>query len=145
MVVCAVLRSEQSRAKVNRRQPTDWRVHELCNGPAKLCQSMRIDFRTLDGCWLLDGGELQVVNGETEVVPEDVVISGRVGIDYAQAWKDTPLRFSINRSICVSSPRPKVSRAPATGTLIGKLPPQAADFMEKHTCCRVKRLKTSVD
>ena len=133
--------------QVHHRQPTDWCVHELCNGPAKLCQSMQIDFRTHDGCCLLDGGELQLVSGEAEVDPEDVVISARVGIDYAGAWKDTPLRFSIDRSIFVSAPRPKVTSALGTDTSHERLPvnPQAAEFMEGHTCRRVKRLKPSID
>ena len=108
-MVVAELRSEKARVKheSNRRKPEDWKQTELCSGPAKLCQSLEIDFREHDGHKLFEGSDLCVRPG-VRVPPEDVTISPRVGIDYAGPWISTPLRFSVRDSKFVSTPRPKV-------------------------------------
>lgn len=73
---------------------------DLCNGPSKLCQALKIskdkfnkvDLTTSDELWLEDGESL---------AEEKIVTSARINIDYAEEWADKPLRFYIlgNKSV----------------------------------------------
>lgn len=65
--------------------------HRLTTGPAKLTQALGID-RKLDGAALW-GSEIFIENLAPR--PIQVLISPRVGIDYAGAAARWPLRFSI--------------------------------------------------
>jgi DNA-3-methyladenine glycosylase len=66
-------------------------VRRLTNGPGKLCQAFGIDRRLngLDMC----GEALFVEDRGTRLV--DIVVTTRVGVDYAGPWKDKPWRFYI--------------------------------------------------
>ncbi|HEX2279461.1 MAG: DNA-3-methyladenine glycosylase [Candidatus Tectomicrobia bacterium] len=66
-------------------------VRRLTNGPGKLCQAFGIDRRLngLDMC----GEALFVEDLGTRLV--DIVVTTRVGVDYAGPWKDKPWRFYI--------------------------------------------------
>jgi len=71
----------------------------LTNGPGKLCQAMDID-RRLDGADLLGN---KVWLEETEALSRRQIMSGpRIGIDYAEEWKDKPWRFWIKDNPFVS-------------------------------------------
>lgn len=84
---------------------------DLCNGPAKLCQALSID-RTCNKLDLVSSQILWVEFGvrDSEGVEsggpaeeEDVVRSGRVGVEYAgQEWASKPLRFYIRNCPYVS-------------------------------------------
>jgi DNA-3-methyladenine glycosylase len=64
----------------------------LTNGPGKLCLAMDID-RRLDGADLL-GNKVWLEDGEK--IPRRQIMSGpRIGIDYAEEWKDKPWRFWV--------------------------------------------------
>lgn len=73
--------------------------HNLTNGPGKLCIALGID-RKLDAAdllgkrvWLEDGGK----------IPRSQIASGpRIGIDYAEEWKDKPWRFWVKNNPFVS-------------------------------------------
>lgn len=72
---------------------------ELCRGPAKLCQAMRInkDHNTVDMCvsmeiWVESDG----------YVVDEIVSCPRIGIDYAEEWAGKPLRFYVKGNRCVS-------------------------------------------
>lgn len=76
--------------------------HDLANGPGKLCIAMAID-RKLDGADLR-GNRVWLEEGIA--VRRSSIASGpRIGIDYAEEWKDKPWRFWIRDN-------PYVSRAP---------------------------------
>ena len=70
--------------------------HELGSGPSKLTQALGItrsdvdqqDMTTLEHTWLEEG---------TEVDPKDIIVSARVGVDYAGDWAKKPLRFLRQR------------------------------------------------
>lgn len=66
-------------------------VRRLTNGPGKLCQAFGIDRRLngLDIC----GEALFIEARGTNLV--DMVVTARVGVDYAGPWKDKPWRFYI--------------------------------------------------
>jgi DNA-3-methyladenine glycosylase len=71
----------------------------LTNGPGKLCVAMGID-RRLDGADLL-GNKVWLEAAET--IPRGQIMSGpRIGIDYAEEWKDKPWRFWIRDNPYVS-------------------------------------------
>ena len=73
--------------------------HNLTNGPGKLCIALGID-RRLDAADLL--GE-RVWLEEGEKISRARIASGpRIGIDYAQEWKDKPWRFWLKDNPFVS-------------------------------------------
>ena len=73
--------------------------HNLTNGPGKLCIALGID-RSLDGADLLGK---RVWLEEADNIPPSRIMSGpRVGIDYAEEWKDKPWRFWIRENPFVS-------------------------------------------
>lgn len=85
---------------------------DLCNGPSKLCQALKIskdkfnkvDMTSSDEIWLEDGEDL----------PETKIVTGaRINIDYAEEWAQKPLRFYIlgNKSV---SKRDKAAEASLT-------------------------------
>lgn len=72
---------------------------DLTNGPGKLCIALNID-RRLDGADLL-GQEVWLE--EAAKVPRSQIQTGpRIGIDYAEEWKDKPWRFWIKNNPFVS-------------------------------------------
>lgn len=78
------------------------RPGDLAGGPGKLCQALGVDL-AFDGAPLWKG-ELVIAAGEP--VGDDAVARGpRVGIDYAGAAAEWPLRFAIHGNRYVSRPR----------------------------------------
>jgi DNA-3-methyladenine glycosylase len=73
--------------------------HNLTNGPGKLCIALGID-RTLDAADLL-GAKVWLEPGDK--VSRSLIATGpRIGIDYAEEWKDKPWRFWIKDNPYVS-------------------------------------------
>ena len=86
--------------KERRNYPQDERL--LGNGPGKLCQSLNIT-KDLYGIDLTDkGGELLVIDDELCIPGKNLVRTARVGIDYAEEFKDVPWRFYIKGNRYVS-------------------------------------------
>jgi DNA-3-methyladenine glycosylase len=78
--------------------------HNLTNGPGKLCLALGID-RKLDAADLL-GNKVWIEDAKK--IPRSRIAYGpRVGIDYAEEWKDKPWRFWIRDNPYVSG-RPTV-------------------------------------
>lgn len=78
------------------------KIHELCNGPSKLCISFQItkkdcnklDLSDNEGLWIED------VDSNNEIT---IVTSSRIGIESAgQEWAQKPLRFYVLNSPSVS-------------------------------------------
>jgi DNA-3-methyladenine glycosylase len=73
--------------------------HNLTNGPGKLCLALGID-RELD-CADLTGNRVWIEDAGK--IPRSQIASGpRIGIDYAEEWKDKPWRFWIKNNSFVS-------------------------------------------
>ncbi|MGC4065455.1 MAG: DNA-3-methyladenine glycosylase [Polyangiaceae bacterium] len=69
----------------------------LTNGPGKLCQAFGIDCR-FDGVDLCSG-RLYLAKG---IAPKKVLRVPRIGVDYAGAWANEPLRYLDAQSPFVS-------------------------------------------
>jgi DNA-3-methyladenine glycosylase len=71
-------------------------------GPALLCRALQVDGRC-NGHDLV-GGELFIAGAERTVEPDEVVSRPRVGVAYAGAWAEVPLRFFLKDNRFVSKP-----------------------------------------
>ena len=83
---------------MRRRRPRQTDLN-LTNGPGKLCIAMNID-RKLDAADLL-GNRVWLEEGIT-VRRSSIAAGPRIGIDYAEEWKDKPWRFWIRDNPYVS-------------------------------------------
>nr|WP_315899933.1 DNA-3-methyladenine glycosylase [Membranihabitans marinus] len=75
---------------------------QLTNGPGKLCQALGID-RTLNGLSVnKSSGNPLWVEPYVQVPTDEIIKSKRVGIDYAEEWKEKLWRFHIHGNPYVS-------------------------------------------
>ena len=87
-----------------RHRPAARRETDLCSGPAKLCQALRID-RTLNGTDLTRPGPLIIERTRSRPFPSRrITVSKRIGVDYAGEWANKPLRFHLQANPHVSRP-----------------------------------------
>jgi DNA-3-methyladenine glycosylase len=70
------------------------RGSDKVTGPGRLCKYLNID-KTLNGLDVTQKGELHVVDKGVKILESQILITPRVGIDYAGAWKDKPLRYAL--------------------------------------------------
>lgn len=84
---------------------------QLCSGPGKLCRALDIGMAQYG--LALDSEELFLAEYR-DFSPGEISISPRVNVDYAEAWRDAPLRFFLKDS-------PYVSRVPRRYAAIGTL------------------------
>jgi DNA-3-methyladenine glycosylase len=76
------------------------KIEKILNGPGKLCREFQIG-KELNGMNLCKKNGIWIENGED--IPKKMIISAkRIGVDYAQQWKDKKLRFYIRDSEFVS-------------------------------------------
>ncbi len=81
-----------------RRRTED--LHNLSSGPGKLCQAFAID-RSLNGADIC--GSVIYVEDQKSPAPS-ILARPRVGVDYADRWKNKPWRFLIRDNAFVSKP-----------------------------------------
>lgn len=74
------------------------KIHELTNGPGKLCQALKID-TTLDGIDLLNNKELFI---EDKYSNHEIISSKRINIDYAEEYIHKLWRFYIKNNKFIS-------------------------------------------
>ncbi|XP_053382263.1 DNA-3-methyladenine glycosylase-like [Mercenaria mercenaria] len=70
----------------------------LCNGPSKLCQALGIKKDTVNKVDLCHSNDIWLEKGET-IDDSRIVKCKRININYAEEWKDKPLRFYIKGNI----------------------------------------------
>lgn len=75
--------------------------HADLSGPGKLARAFRIT--RADNGIDLTGEKLFLLDAPND--RPELAVSKRVGVEYAQHWKDAPLRFFDARSTAVSKPR----------------------------------------
>lgn len=80
---------------------------ELCSGPAKLCQALAID-RGLNAVDLVTSPSLWV-EYDRQLSDSQVENTPRIGIDYAGAWVEKPLRWVVVGS-SYASRRPRARK-----------------------------------
>ena len=85
--------------EVMRRRRHGQPDHNLTNGPGKLCIALGID-RGLDGVDLL-GKQVWLEEGR-KIGRSQIASGARIGIDYAEEWKEKPWRFWIRNNSFVS-------------------------------------------
>jgi len=84
------------------RRKTPVRDIDLCSGPAKLTSALGIDL-ALDGADLVSGSALFVRRMRARAHRGSaIVVTPRIGVSYAGAWADRPLRFLLRDSKHVS-------------------------------------------
>lgn len=82
---------------------TDYKLHELCNGPSKLCISFDIDIETFNKNHLSDCSDMWIEEGTEKITDSSIICSTRIGIDSAGAeWAGKLLRFYVFGNKCVS-------------------------------------------
>lgn len=77
----------------------------VARGPGKLTRAMGLG-RQHSGVSLTSDPDLYICKGR-RVKPEGIARGPRIGIDYAGAWVDAPLRFWLDGHPAVSRPRAK--------------------------------------
>jgi DNA-3-methyladenine glycosylase len=83
-------------------RPAARREIELCAGPARLTQALRID-RDLDGVDMRTSAHLYIEQLRTRPAPKSVIeATRRVGVEYAGEWGERQLRFYLRDSAFVS-------------------------------------------
>jgi DNA-3-methyladenine glycosylase len=84
---------------MKRRPAAKGKVVNLANGPSRLCMAMGLS-KTQNGA---DMTAPPLHIDSDEFVPEsDIVHTTRIGVDYADEWKNTPWRFCIIDNTYVS-------------------------------------------
>lgn len=85
---------EEMRRRRADKKPS-MRLHDtdLCSGPAKLTQALGID-GDFDGLDLTSSDRL-FLRRRRSVPPQKVAVAPRIGVSYAGAWADEPLRFYV--------------------------------------------------
>lgn len=75
-------------------------LKNLTNGPGKLCQALMID-RSFTGKSIVSP-DLYIEEGSHKVKKSEIVVSERIGIDYAEECAGWPLRFHLKGNPFVS-------------------------------------------
>lgn len=83
---------------------TDFKPHELCNGPSKLCISFDITIDALNKKHLSDCSDMWIEEGNEKFEESDIICSTRIGIESAgPEWAGKLLRFYVfgNKSVSI--------------------------------------------
>jgi DNA-3-methyladenine glycosylase len=105
-VLIRALEPTQGVEAMRLHRPKARRDTDLCSGPARLCEALRID-RGFSGVDLLDCEELWIEQIRKSVMRgRDIAVTPRVGVQYAGEWAGKPLRFLIrDHPHCSRPPR----------------------------------------
>lgn len=68
---------------------------EICRGPGKLCQELKID-RKLNGVDITKNSLIWMEDGENKIKKSQIKKGKRIGVDYAGKWKDKLWRFYLD-------------------------------------------------
>lgn len=98
------LRTAKSKRKNKSEIPKQlYKIHELCNGPSKLCMSMNIEKKNLNKENMINSDQLWLEEDEDYKNDHKVVVTSRIGIASAGSeWANKPLRYYIFGNSSVS-------------------------------------------
>ncbi|XP_029038394.2 putative 3-methyladenine DNA glycosylase isoform X1 [Osmia bicornis bicornis] len=93
-------RTSKGTSSTSKKAQKNFKTHELCNGPSKLCMAFQLhknhskySLCTWKGLWIEDG----------DVENIKIVKCRRIGIDnYGEEWTNKPLRYYIHGNKAVS-------------------------------------------
>ncbi|ERJ13595.1 DNA-3-methyladenine glycosylase [Haloplasma contractile] len=77
------------------------RERDLTNGPGKLCQALKIDKR-IDGVDFVTNDGYYIEDEKSSLEAIEIISAKRIGIDYAEEYKDKAWRFYIKDNVYVS-------------------------------------------
>jgi DNA-3-methyladenine glycosylase len=77
--------------------PSPSPLSTLCRGPARLCQALAID-KSLNAIDLTRDSRLFIERASPPLPDERIAASPRIGVEYAGAWAEKPLRYFIGQS-----------------------------------------------
>ncbi|XP_042220361.1 LOW QUALITY PROTEIN: DNA-3-methyladenine glycosylase-like [Homarus americanus] len=107
---CVLIRSleplegfqKMGRSKPGRKNTTPLKIHDLCNGPSKICQALHLNKDSSNKVDLAESKFFWLEQGKS--IPENqVIVTKRIGIDSCgEEWANKPLRFYVNGNKCVS-------------------------------------------
>jgi len=82
----------------------DLKTHQICSGPAKICEAMSITLDQDGFDTTTPGTDVYVTEG-WDIAESDIIIDKRIRIDYAgEKAVNMPLRFSVKNSNSISVP-----------------------------------------
>lgn len=105
-------RRERTEDESNVTESQMFKLHELTNGPGKLCMAFdirrdncdKIDLATSDEMWLEESDRKENI---------EIVAAKRIGIDSAPAKaRDQPFRFYVQNNMFVSTVKPSQFKKP---------------------------------
>jgi DNA-3-methyladenine glycosylase len=85
-------------------------ISNLTSGPGKLCQALKIDKSLNCLSAVKPGSNLYIEDRGIKISPRNIAKAKRIGVDYAEVWKDKKLRFYIKNNGFVSK---KASLSPS--------------------------------
>jgi DNA-3-methyladenine glycosylase len=88
--------------QMRERRPVK-RDRDLTNGPGKLCMALGLD-RSFDAEDLL-GERVWIEAADSQLAPRQIMSGPRIGIDYAEDYKEKPWRFWVKDNVYVSKLR----------------------------------------
>lgn len=77
------------------------KIKNLANGPGKLCRWLKLD-KSFNAEDLTVSNKIWIEDRGIKISPKDIVSAKRIGIDYADEWKEKLWRFYIKDSQFVS-------------------------------------------
>jgi DNA-3-methyladenine glycosylase len=98
-VLLRALEPTEGIERMRERRPVR-RDRDLTNGPGKLCQALGLD-RSFNG-EDLQGERVWIEAAEIKVATRNIESGPRIGIDYAEEYREKPWRFWIKNNVYVS-------------------------------------------
>ena len=77
------------------------KIHDLANGPGKLCKWMKLD-KFFDGEDMTKSKRIWLESNGKKLKKSQIVATTRIGIDYAKEWARKSWRFYIKDNSFVS-------------------------------------------
>lgn len=95
-------RRQKNKRSNSNKCKTALKLSELCNGPSKMCQALAITKNELNKEDILTSDKIWIETAGDKVNDDEIEMTPRIGVNYAEEWADKPLRFVIKDNPYVS-------------------------------------------